>query len=110
MKKVTWDMLPSIIAGETQKIVEHHTKLLYMDIVSVWPVKSGKSKASWRVRKYVSGHYAVVNFARAKGGYNYVADLWIGEPVGSSQLPNGGDPILKRHHHMLTNDLEGMTL
>ena len=110
MEKVTWQGLPRKIDKATSKIVESQTKVLYSDIVRAWPVKSGKSKAGWRVRDYVSGHYAVVNFVRSPEGYNYVADLWIGLPVGSDQLPNGGDPILARNIIQLRSRLGGMKI
>ncbi len=110
MRKVSWADLPRIINAEASRIVERRTKLMFADIVSSWPVKSGKSKAGWKVRGYKPGGWAIVNFVRSPDGYDYVADLWAGLPRGSSQLPNGGDPILLRHTIMLKKDLKGMVL
>ena len=110
MVKVTWAQLPKIIATEASEIVETRTRKLYADVVSSWPVKTGKSKAGWKVRGYKAGGWAIVNFVKSPDGYNYVADLWAGLPKGSAQLPNGGDPILAGHMIALKRDLSRMKL
>ena len=110
MKKVSWEALPGIITTEVSEVLEKTTRELSQDIKAAWPVASGRSKAGWKVRRYKSGNFAVVNFVKAPGGYNYVADLWEGMPKGSSQLPNGGDPILRRHQIRLRREFEGLTL
>jgi len=110
MVKVSWAQLPSVINLAASRIVEKRTRKLYAEIVSVWPVKTGKSKAGWKVRGYKAGGWAIVNFVKGPEGYNYVADLWYGLPKGSSQLPNGGYPVLARHLHLLKSELRGMKL
>jgi len=111
MTKVSWEGLPRRIGTATSKIVKARTVKLTTNIKAVWPVKSGRSKAGWKMRSYKTGHYTVVNFVKSpKARYNYVADLWVGSPVGSDQLPNGGDPILKAHAILLKRDLGRMKL
>ncbi len=110
MKKVSWEALPRIIGGKTSAIVKEQTIHLKNDLVAAWPVKSGRSRAGWKVRTYKTGHYAVVNFVKSPKGYNYVADLWEGTPRGSEQLPNGGDPILYRNALELRKRLDRMKL
>lgn len=110
MVKVSWNQLPKIITNEVSKVVEKRTQKLYLDIVNVWPVKTGKSKAGWKVRQYKPGGWAIVNFVKGPQGYNYVADLWAGLPKGSAQLPNGGYPVMARHLILLKKDLEGVKL
>jgi len=110
MVKVSWNQLPSVINKAASKIVEKRTAKLYRDVVQVWPVKTGRSKAGWKMRSYDDGSWTIVNFVKAPEGYNYVPDLWAGLPLGSSQLPNGGYPIFARHMIALRRDLDRMKL
>ena len=109
MKKITWEQLPGVVAVSTMKIMRKRSRLLKNDLVAVWPVRSGASRAGWKVigNQYSS---AVINRVISPEGYDYVPNLWMGLPLGSKQLPNGGDPILRRHAKALKKDLKRMVL
>ncbi len=109
MKTITWGQLPKVVEQATMKIVRKRSQLLKADLVAAWPVKSGASRAGWKVigNQHSS---AVVNRVVSPEGYDYVPNLWRGLPLGSRQLPNGGDPIVRRHAKALKRDLKDMQL
>ncbi len=109
MKKITWGQLPKLIDQKAKMVVQKRTHALRAEIVAVWPVKSGRSKAGWKIRGNQHG-YSIVNNVKSPEGYDYVPNLWIGLPVGSAQLPNGGDPIYQRHARLLMKDFKRMKL
>jgi hypothetical protein len=109
MKKITWEQLPKTVQLAMMPVLRKRSKLLKTDIVAAWPVKSGRSKAGWKLRgnQYSS---SVVNHVVSPEGYDYVPRLWEGLPLGSRQLPNGGDPIVRRHYALLLKDIAQVEL
>ena len=109
MKKVKWENLPSVINKATMVVVRKRSHLLKEDLKAAWPVKSGRSRAGWKVQgnQYSS---SVVNRVVSPEGHDYVPRLWEGLPLGSRQMPNGGDPIVQRNARALEKELKGMNL
>jgi len=103
---VNLEKVKGAIDERIRLVLSKRTKLMKDDIVNAWPVKTGRSKAGWRIRanQYSS---AVVNKVRNPiTGVAYVDDLWRGLPWGSDQLPLGGDPIFAKHAALFINDLK----
>jgi len=107
--KVKFEELQGIIVKATKKVIKKRTYKLKDDIVAAWPVKSGASKAGWKVWGHRAG-WTISNHVVSPEGHDYVPNLWVGLPLGSRQLPNGGDPIVQRQLRLLRNDLRGMDL
>ena len=107
--KVTFEQAPKHIDAAARKVIKHHVYRLRDDIVHAWPIKSGRSKAGWKVHGHRSGH-TIANHVVSPKGYDYVPQLWVGLPLGSKQLPNGGDPIVQRRWKLLRKDLKRMKL
>lgn len=109
MKRVPFSRLSKTIEATFDKIIKKSTVDLKDDIVSNWPVKTGRSKRGWAISvqaQFDGKHYIIYNPVRGENNYPYVRDLWRGLPAGSKQLPNGGDPIVARHIHKLSLDLK----
>lgn len=101
---VAFKDLFGVIKKSAQKVIRAHTHALKRDIQTVWPVKSGASKAGWSIGGNQHG-WSVYNSVRGERDYNYVVDLWYGS---SQQLPAGGDPIVRRRKELLLKDLQKM--
>lgn len=101
---VKFSSLQNVIVKSASRVIKKHAGYLRDDLKSEWPVKTGASRAGWRVVK--KGHgYAVRNNVKSPEGYDYVPGLWYGR---SSQMPLGGDPILARNNFRLMKALRGM--
>ena len=109
MKKVKFNQLQGVIEVAARRVIKKRTYLLKDDIVKAWPVKSGRSKDGWKVHGHRAG-WTISNHVVSPEGHDYVPNLWIGLPLGSRQLPNGGDPIVQRQLRLLRRDLKGMDL
>ncbi len=107
--KVKFSQLFGIIDKATKEVLKETTYALKDDIVASWPVKSGRSKAGWKVWGHRSG-WTISNHVKSPEGYDYVPQLWEGLPGGSRQLPHGGDPIYQKHLLILEKNLEEMVL
>ncbi len=105
--KVRFDQVFGIIDAATKQVIKDRTYKLKNEIVAIWPVKSGRSKAGWKIRGNQYG-WSVVNNVKSPEGYDYVPNLWFGLPLGSPKLPNGGDPVFQRHMLLLEKDLKRM--
>lgn len=109
MKKVRWEDLFGITDRAVKEVIKKHSYALKEDIQAAWPVKTGKSKAGWRVYGHRYG-WTVSNNVVSPEGHDYVPNLWLGMPIGSPQLPNGGDPIVQRRRVLLEKDLKRIKL
>jgi len=89
-----------------RRVLSARSKLMKDDIVASWPVKTGRSKAGWKIRSNQYSASVVNNVRNPITGANYVDDLWRGLPWGSSQLPLGGDPIFAKHAYLFLRDLK----
>ena len=105
--KVRFDQVFGIIEKSAKAVIKKRTYALKEDIVRAWPVKSGRSKAGWKVWAHRAG-WTISNHVVSPEGHDYVPNLWVGLPLGSRQLPNGGDPIVQRHVKLLRKGLKGM--
>ncbi len=107
--KVRFEDLFGIIDKAARKVIKERMYLLKDDVVNAWPVKSGRSKMGWSVYAHRSG-WTLSNAVKSPEGFDYVPQLWIGMPVGSRQMPLGGDPILQMHHELLKAELKELRL
>ena len=94
------------LSVHARRVLSTSTKLLKDDIVRSWPVKTGRSKAGWKIRANQYSPAVVNNVRNPITGANYVDDLWRGLPWGSDQLPLGGDPIFLKHSAMYIQALK----
>ena len=105
--QVKWEDMFYLISAPAKEIVRKHTYGLKDDIQKVWPVKTGKSKAGWKVAGHPAGWTVYNTVKNPVTGYAYVPDLWRGK---SDQLPFGGDPIVRMRRLMLITDLKHLQL
>ncbi len=77
------------ILAKTTKALQKTAVHFYSSIVLAWPVKTGKSRAAWRITSNGST-FTVSN------NVSYSGILWNGRVggQGSVQMPQGGAPIL----------------
>lgn len=92
------------IQRSANKVLKKHAVYLKEDLKAAWPVKTGASKAGWRVQNRGAG-YAVTNNVKSPSGFDYVTKLWHGS---SSQMPLGGDPIVQRRRIIVLRALRKM--
>ncbi len=95
-----------VIDLHIRKVLSSRTQALKADIVAAWPVKSGRSKAGWRIQANQYSWSVVNSVSNPETGEEYVDDLWKGLPWGSSQMPLGGDPIVRKHSILFIRDLK----
>lgn len=97
--KLSWDQLTPHLKKKASDIVERNAMQFFRDIVRVWPVDTGRSRAAWKIEEIATARWLVSN------NVNYSQYLWVGLPVGSKQLPNGGQPILNATVRKLEREL-----
>ena len=100
---MTWEQLNKTIDDNQERIVAKHAQTFHADIISAWPVDTGYSKSVWFINKK-GNTWTVQNPA------HYSGLLFIGNPVGSPQLPAGGYPILKANIKRMELDLKANLL
>lgn len=94
-KKISMNRIGGKIVQSTKHIFKEAAYRLKDELVMVWPVASGRSRDGWGIRAN-QYDWTVVNYiTNPDTGESYVPSLWFGLPLGSPQLPNGAEPILR---------------
>ena len=101
---IAFSELFGVIKKAAKEVIRENTYELKEDIQRVWPVKTGASKAGWKVAGHARG-WTVYNHVVSPEGFDYVPALWNGS---SQQLPLGGDPIVQRRRLLLLKSLRKM--
>jgi len=101
--KVTWDQLFGIIEKDVKAVIQEQARELKFDVQEAWPVKTGRSKAGWKLGGNQYGYFIFNKVKNPETGFDYVPLLWYGS---SSQMPQGGDPIVRRRTIILLQELK----
>jgi len=101
-QRVTWKGLNYIIENDIKNIIKDNTHELKNDLRQAWPVATGRSRAGWHVRGNQYTWSVANNVTNPDTGFYYIAPLWYGS---SQQMPQGGDPIVRRRALLLRNEL-----
>ena len=105
--KLSFTRMGGNIVKSARLVFSKIAKEFKLDLQSQWPVKSGASRAGWKIKANQHGWAVSNNVVNPITGEHYVPKLWVGTPVGSRQLPRGGDPIFRQYAAKLQIALAG---
>jgi len=76
------------------------------DLKAAWPVDTGRSRDGWKIHpeRY---DWSITNNVKAPlTNLSYIQGLWVGMPIGSPQMPMGGEPILRANAKRLQSEIK----
>ncbi len=103
---MTWAQLEAKITSEVDRAIKDSIGELQVNIKSEAPVKSGKSRAGYRMVQ-TPGGWAMMNNVTGANGAQYIPKLWFG---WSQQLPQGHWPTVLVWRYDLIQRIENINL
>jgi len=93
--KISMNRIGGKIMAATKPIFKKAAYDLRADLKAAWPVDTGRSRDGWKIRANQYDWTVTNNTVNPVTKVPYIDKLWWGMPVGSPQMPMGGEPILR---------------
>ncbi len=95
--KISFNRIGGKIMTAAKPIFRETAHAFKAELVDSWPVDTGRSRDGWKIQANQYDWTVTNSVVNPRTGVSYIGGLWWGLPIGSEQLPYGGDPILRRH-------------